>query len=63
MREVMMLAMRANLVCRDRRGKVWLASPGAKRGFLVDLTVAPSLICHGDRMYTVALAQGFDLCK
>jgi len=59
MRELMMICARANVVCREKRhGKVWLAAPGAKRGFLVTVQDAPSLVAHGPRMYTVAMAQG-----
>lgn len=63
MRELMILCAKSNIVCRARKGKVWLAAPGAKRGFLVSLSDAPSLVAHGSRMYSVALAQGLDPVK
>lgn len=61
-RTIMRMAMAANLVCRDRmvqgQLKLWLAKPGASRGFLVSPEDAPSFIAHGERLYDVAMRQG-----
>lgn len=59
MRELMILCAKSNIVCRARKhGRVWLASPGAKQGFVVSVQDALSLVAHGPNMYTIALAQG-----
>jgi hypothetical protein len=63
MRELMLLCAKANVVCRQRRGQVWLAAANAKRGFLVSIEEAPALVAHGPRMYSVALAQGLTPCR
>ena len=64
MRELMIICAKNNVVCRERKnGKVWLAKPGAKNGFLVSIPDAMSLVAHGERMYQVGLAQGYEVCR
>lgn len=63
MRELMIICARANIVCRQRKGKVWIAHPTSKRGFLLSVSEARALVPHGERMYSVALAQGLTPCR
>ena len=63
MRELMILCANVNVVCRERKGKVWIAKPGAKRGILCSVRDALTLIAVPERMYSTALAQGFPVVK
>lgn len=66
---IMIMAARQNVVCRDRliagKLKLWIATVGAKRGFLVDPEDAPSFIEHAanGRLHTVATANGLSPVK
>lgn len=63
MREAMLICAKNNVQFRQRKGKLWVSKPGAKRGYLCTAEQAKAIAPHGERMHLVADSLGLKPVK